>query len=179
VIEKILPMMYAILDEDAGAKVFDVWQANSQTNILQAPRLVVPNGSTGYCSDCAHTPFVVGRKDGQPQIRIVDDGTTLQLRPLVYGQDKLKLVFRAEFSSILSVETTNLSTVSNNGKPDTVQIPEVETLRVEGSVDLPWKNWMLLRGLERKNGAHGPEMIVMLRAEKIKESDLGKAAAGK
>ncbi len=168
VIEKISPMMYNILDEDAGAKVIDQWQANNLTNILQAPKLTVFNGRSAFVSDCTQSPFVVAVKDGKPWIRVVNEGTILQIRPLVEEPDKLALDFRAEFSKIGKVETADLPAAAE-GKPVTIQIPEVATSRVEGAVELPWNKWLLLGGLERKNEGKGSpdHLIVMLRAEKV------------
>jgi len=168
VIEKISPMMYGILDEAADAKFVKQWEANQQANILHAPRVTTFNGHSVFVSDSSQTPFVVAVVDGQPQIRIVHEGTIMQLRPLADAHDKLKLDFRVEFSKIRGVETANLSAVSE-GKPVTIQIPEVEKMCVEGGLDLPWNKWLLLRGLERKpdKGNSPYVLIVMVRAEKV------------
>jgi len=169
VIEKISPMMYDVLDEAADAKFVKQWEANKQANILHAPRVTTFNGHSVFVSDSSQTPFVVAVVGGQPQIRIVNEGTIMQLRPLADAHDKLKLDFRVEFSKIRGVETANLSAVDERKPVVTIQIPEVATSRVEGSVELPWNKWLLLGGLERKSeGGHSPDnLIVMLRAEKV------------
>ena len=168
VIEKISPMMFSILDDAAGAKLIDQFQANKRTNILRAPNLMVLNGQSGCVSDCSQTPFVVAVADGQPQIRIVHEGTTIQLRPVADAQGKLKLDFRVASSKIRSVETVNLSLVAK-GQPAAVQVPEVEKMCVEGGIDLPWNKWLLLGGLERRGdrGNSSEVLFVMLRAEKV------------
>ena len=110
------------------------------------------------------------------------EGTTIQMQPLAF-KDKIKLNFRVEFSRILGVETARLPTATNHSGDSaltrvpaatttpaetTVQIPEVERSRIEGSIDLPLKSSILLRGLERIDEKQGPIMLlVMLRAEKF------------
>jgi beta-lactamase regulating signal transducer with metallopeptidase domain len=171
VVERVSPMMYALLDDAAGEKMLDGWKADKQVNILQAPKSTIFNGQPGFVADCSQSPFVVAVKDGQPQIRIVNSGTILRLRPTTDGQKQVKLDFRVEFSKIRSVETVALSVSRENepATPVTIQIPEVETARVEGGVDLPWNSWLLLGGLDTKNEQTGKldARIVMLRAEKV------------
>jgi hypothetical protein len=167
-IEKISPMMYDILDTPADKRFLEQWMANKQAKMLAAPTLLVLNGNSAFVSNCSQTPFVVAIVEGQPQIRVVHDGTTMQLRPVADAQDKLKLDFRVTSTTIRGVETANLSIVSK-GKPVSIQVPEVEKSCVEGGIDLPWNRWLLLGGMERKGdkGGSSEVLIVMLRAEKV------------
>jgi beta-lactamase regulating signal transducer with metallopeptidase domain len=180
VTEKAPPMIYNILAEGTGTKLLEQWQANKQTNVLQAPAMTVFNAQSVFVSDCTQTPFVIALKDGQPQIRIVHEGTILQFRPLAEADGKLKMDFQVEFSKIGTVETIEISpkredkpTTVQNVKTSitraegTIQIPEVSTTRLEGSVDLPWNQWLLLGGVEALNGGKKPIVVVMMRAEKI------------
>ena len=61
------------------------------------PRLSMLNGGTGFVSDCSQTPFVVAVADGKPQIRVVNEGAMLHVRPVADKENSLKLGFRVEF----------------------------------------------------------------------------------
>jgi beta-lactamase regulating signal transducer with metallopeptidase domain len=166
VTEKCPPMIYTVLADDAAAKLTEKWQANAKTNLLQAPKMTLFNGQPGFVHDCSRSPFVVAVKDGKPQVRVVHEGTILNLRPLAEEFDKLIVDFQVEFSKIGSVDTAELSE-TYQGKPITIQIPEVSATRVEGSVDLKWDQWLLLGSVETLSGGQKPLTVVMLRAEKI------------
>jgi hypothetical protein len=166
VTEKCPPMIYTVLADDAAAKLTEKWQVNARTNLLQAPKMTLFNGQPGFVHDCSRSPFVVAVKDGKPQIRVVHEGTILNLRPLAEELDKLKVDFQVEFSKIGTVDTAELSE-TYQGKPITIQIPEVSATRVEGSVDLKWDQWLLLGSVETLSGGAKPLTVVMLRAEKI------------
>jgi beta-lactamase regulating signal transducer with metallopeptidase domain len=164
--EKCPPMIYDILADDFAAKLLHQYGGVKRLNVLESPHVTFFNGQSGFASDCSLSPFVVAVKDGKPQIRVVHEGTIVRFRPLAEDQDKLRVDFQVEFSKIGTVETAELSE-SYEGKPITIQIPEVSATRVEGSVDLPWNQWLLLGGVEAINGGKKPITMVMLRAEKI------------
>ncbi len=160
-IEKNLPVMLDILDEDLAKKAVEQWQGDRRTSVLQAPRVTLFNAQTALISDTSQSPFVVGLKDGQPQIRVVSEGTSVHLRPLVDRQGKLVLDFAVTFSKIRGVEVVTVSGTAEKGV--TLQVPEIETTRVEGRVELPWQRCLLLRGLERKVPEGKPESTVATR----------------
>ena len=114
--------------------------------MLQAPRVAVFNGQTARVTDTSQTPFVVGVKEVEktrvPQIRVVSEGTTLQLRPVADRSGNIHLDFAARFSKIRKVET-----VSFRDAPSvevTIQVPEVAMLRLEGGVVMKSGQWVLL-----------------------------------
>ena len=118
----------------------------------------------------AQSPFVVAIKEGRPQIRVISEGTAVQVRPLADQRGMLRLDFAVTSSKIRGVENATLSTTVFAGKGNRaiVQVPEVETARVEGGLELPWNHWLLLGGLEHKNQQGKPEdTVVMVRAEKV------------
>jgi type II secretory pathway component GspD/PulD (secretin) len=153
------PTVYAVLDQQHGAQLLELCQSDRSANVLQAPVIRVSNGQFAVASDCARTPFVVGIKDGNPQIRIVTDGTTLQVRPRLEPQGKPRLDFAILFSKINKVETVTAMNASR-GAPATVQVPEIAIVRMEGSVELPWNQWLVLGGpvaREEKSAERQPE----------------------
>lgn len=161
------PMIYDILADDFAAKIRDQFQSNKAANVLQAPQVTFFNGQSGFVSDCAWSQFVVALKDGKPQTRLVPEGTIVGFRPLAEKRDDgLRIDFQAMFAKIGAVETVQLSDIYE-GKPITIQIPEVSATLVEGNVELPWNRWLLLGSVEAINGGPKPITLVMLRAEKI------------
>ena len=176
VIEKNLPVKYQVLDEDSGARLLNQWQASKMVSQIQAPNITIFNGQSGYVADASQSPFVVAVSSGQPQIRVVHEGTRMQFRPVVDKDGKLNLDFAVTLSTIRGVETSTVA-AGTGMKPYTIQIPEVETARVEGGVEVPSNHWLLLGGLERKHDGKSQAMIVMLRAERTAEAFVPSSAA--
>ena len=164
VIEKNWPVAFQILDEGAAKTALERWQANQwqeadrKVSLVQAPKVTLFNGQSALITDAAQAPFVVGLKDGKPQIRVVSEGIFLQLRPLLDRQGKLKLDFSLTASKIRDVKTVTVSGTPEEGT--TVQVPEVGTARVEARVEMPLNRWLVLRGMELKGLDGKPESTV-------------------
>ncbi len=187
-VERDSPLCYRVVDKAEGEKWLAHCQDARRTNLLQAPRVVAFNGQTASVMDMSQTPFVVGMKKVaptyEPQIRVVSEGTTLQLRPVADKSGAIHLDFAATFTNIRKVETRTFGEV-------TIQVPEVATLRLEGGVALKSGQWLLLAGSKaedakgegepaspswtdwlpgggRSSKARPPqEVVVMLRAERL------------
>jgi hypothetical protein len=194
VVEKTCPLRIRVLEKDQCEKWFASCQDDRQTSVLQAPRVMVSSGQMACISDTSQAPFVVGLKSDkgeapQPQIRVVSEGTTLQLRPTAGRSGMIHLDFTATFSKIQKVETVNFQQTAAGGK--SIQIPEVATVRMEGGAELksgqwlllsgpsaenhpdsgeaapsPWKDWLLGGG--KHSGRHqSQKLVLMLRADKV------------
>ena len=93
-----------------------------------SPTVRMFNSQAAFCSDCSQSPFVISVKDGQPLIRVVKEGTTIQMQPLAF-EDRIKLNFRVEFSRILGVETARLPMAANHsGDSVMARVPPATTL---------------------------------------------------
>ena len=197
IVEKDSPMRFRVMDKAQGEDLIHRCQASPSDNVLQAPKVTVFSGQTACVSDTSQSPFVVGLKEvkpgeHQPQIRVVSEGTTLQLRPISDQSDSIHLDFVAAFSKIQKVETVRVRARSADEKDlRTLHIPETATLRMEGGVELKPGQWLLLGGskaddepakgqvmstswydwfLDNGKGQNQPqrhELVLMLRAEKI------------
>ena len=197
IVEKDSPMRFRVMDKAQGEELIGRSQESRNANVLQAPKVTVFSGQTAYVSDTSQSPFVVGLKEvkpgqHQPQIRVVSEGTTLQLRPIADRRDSIHLDFAAAFSKIQKVETVRVGASPDDEKDlRTLQIPEMATLRMEGGVVLKSGQWLLLGGSQAKNQAaegepmpvswkdwllgggkrfkqgETQELVLMLRAEKI------------
>ncbi len=193
-VEKDSPVRVRVMDKEQGEKLINRGQGDKRTNVLQAPKVTVFSGQTAYVSDTSQSPFVVGLKEvkpgqHQPQIRVVSEGTTLQLRPVADRSGAIHLDFAATFSKIQNVETVSFNRTPTGGT--TIQIPEVATIRMEGGAVLKPGQWLLLSGSKAKNEVAVPdetpvwwadwlfgggkrfkraetqELVLMLRAEKV------------
>lgn len=120
--------------------------------MIQAPKVTLFNGQTAFVSDTAQSPFVVGVSPlvgpfataNRPQIRVVSEGTRLQLRPVADRSGTVHLDFAATFSKIQEVGTASINRTPTDGT--TIQIPKVATIRVEGGAALKPGQWLLLSG---------------------------------
>ena len=162
-VEKDSPVRYRIVDEEQGTKLLDRFQADARTNILQAPKATLFNGQTAFVSDTSQSPFVVGVKEiegeirsaRQPQIRVVSEGTTVQFRPVVDPSGAVHLDYAVTCSKIRDVDTVSFASTAAGGP--TIQVPEVATARMEGGATLKQGQWLLLGGLDCKDQAAKPE----------------------
>jgi hypothetical protein len=201
VAEQTSPICYRVMDDKEARRWLGRCDGEKSSEILQAPRVTVLNGQTAQVADASQTPFVVGMKDVKgalaPQIRVVSEGTSLQLRPLADRAGTIHLDFAASFSKIRKVETVKVG----GGGPGnvTLQVPEVATVRLEGGAALKSGQWFVLVGSQPDNAAGQAEpattwerlfgggkqfkahsarqLVIMLRAEKILQPPPAKVAS--
>ena len=148
VVERDQPLRYRVMDNTEGQRLLARCQAGARSSVLQAPRVVVLNGQTARVTDRSQTPLVVGVKEvarmRQPQIRVVSEGTALQLRPVADRSGSIHLDFAATFSNIRRIETMTFGDATSGEV--TIQVPELATLRLEGGVALKSGQWLRLAG---------------------------------
>lgn len=191
-VEQDSPLRWRVMDKKEGDDWLARCRADARSNVLQAPRVTVFNGKTAKVMDVSQSPFVVGVKTVQqlrvPQIRVVSEGTTLELRPLADRSDSIHIDFAVSFSKIRKVETVTFHDASSSEV--TIQAPEVATLHLEGGVSLKSGQWVLLAGSHAENlterqpasvswqdwlvgstksssAQPAPRLVLMLRAEKL------------
>lgn len=162
IVEKSLPVTSAVLDEGQRKAVLERLQNDRPSNILHAPVIRVFSGQSACISDTSQSPFVVGMREGKPQIRVISEGTSVRLRPLLGKRDSLRLDYELSISKIRGVETAPV-TGGPNGETATLQVPEVQTTRVKGSAEFPAGHALLIGGLPSTDPDR-PSMLVMLHA---------------
>jgi hypothetical protein len=162
VVQKNLPVTLAVLDESQMKTVLEQLQSDRRSKLLQAPAVTVFSGQSAVVCNATQSAFAVGLIDRTPQIRVISEGTTLRLRPLLAEGDSLRLDYELSISEIRGVETASVPG-GLNGQPAAVHVPEVDTTRVEGCVKFPAGQALLIGGLQSKD-AERPSMLVMLRA---------------
>ncbi|NQT16946.1 MAG: hypothetical protein HQ582_29585, partial [Planctomycetes bacterium] len=144
-------------------------QHNGEVNVLQAPKVTVFNGQKAFINDCSQSPLVVSlnrvvgedREAFQPIIRVVEVGMRIDLRPELRGERSVWLDCQLELSHIVDVD---LSTFVGLGDSlSTLQVPDVETTRVNAAADIPLGKTLLIGGLKTRDSEGNPQsMLVML-----------------
>ncbi len=178
VIEKRLPVMFEVMDDGRASEVIQNLQGDARVNIFAAPKVTMFNGQSGVISSCSQRPFVVGIKGGEPQIRIVDEGFTMQLRPIRRADAPIWLDCTLTLSNIRDVETTTIPA----GKGQTVtrlQIPVVAKTQLNMNVVAPSGKTLVIGGLKTtdKNGKE-QAMLVLLRPTALAPA-VGDASTGR
>ncbi len=164
IVEKRLPVMIEVMDDRHVSKVLGQLQNNPKVSVLANPKVALLNGQSGVIKSCSQRPFVVGLKDGAPQIRIVDEGLSMQLRPIRRGNATVWLDYALTLASIRDVETTTIPG-SKSGTGTTLQVPVVAKTQLETSVEVPSGKTLVLGGFKTTDGKGKEQsMLVMLRA---------------
>jgi beta-lactamase regulating signal transducer with metallopeptidase domain len=182
IVEKNMPVLYAVVDASQAEALLESGQAHPRVNVLQAPRVTVFNGQSATVMDATHRPFVVGVKPvtgsgptaHEPQIRVVTEGTTIRMRPVLRDGGTLQLDYEFTLSRIRGVETAKIPQ-GRDAEPLTVQVPEVASLRFGTSLELPLGRTLAVGAVTSQEGK--PEaMIVLLEAREIDPRDAQVAA---
>lgn len=179
VVERRLPAVFQVLDDAAAKSLLDKAQEDKRTNLLQSPKATVYNGQSAFVSDTSQSPFVVGVREvkGQfasamtPQIQVVPEGTTVQMRPLLQENNNVRLECRLTLSIIEEVDTkTFMGATAGSGT--TIQMPTVAKHQVDTAVEMPLGQTLVIGGLERKAGkGDSQSMLILIRPTKVPPAD--------
>lgn len=97
-VEKRLPICCAVLDNDATQRFCSELQAQRTVNMILAPKVTMLDSQSATIQDAAERALVVGCRRGgeqvptyEPQVRVVREGTTIQLRPTQTGEDQVRV----------------------------------------------------------------------------------------
>ncbi|MBC8876935.1 MAG: hypothetical protein H8E44_46495 [Planctomycetes bacterium] len=163
VIEKRLPVMFEVMDDGRASEVIQNLQGDARVNMLAAPKVTTFNGQSAVISSCSQRPFVVGIKGGEPQIRIVDEGFTMQLRPIRRADAPIWLDCILTLSNIRDVETTTIPGGKGQAAT-TLQVPVVAKTQLNMSVEALSGKTVVIGGLKTTDKSGKEQaMLVMLR----------------
>ena len=175
VVERRLPAVFQLLDDAAAKSLLDRAREDKRTNLLQSPKVTVYNGQSAFVSDTSQSPFVVGVREvkGQfasamtPQIQVVPEGTTVQMRPLLQENGNVRLECRLILSKIEEVNTkTFMGTTPDSGT--TIQMPTVAKHQVDTAVEMPLGKTLVIGGMETKDRkGNSQSMRILIRPEKV------------
>ncbi len=166
-----LPALFKVVDASAAAKLLADMQKDSRTNIISAPHITLFNGQSATVQDSSQRPFVVGLKTTgdnpkafEPQIRVVECGNSLRIRPLLRNNGDLWLDYDVKVSHVESVSEKTVQ-VARLREPVTLQVPKVFTARIESAVEFAAGKTVLLGGLPAGGGkAKKNQLLVMMSA---------------
>lgn len=155
-VEKSIPMRMALLDEPEMKELIEACQADARSNLLSCPKVTAFNGQFVTIQSTTQRPFVVGiSEDGKPGLRVVSEGISLKLRP-VLDERHIRLESEITLSDIRGVEVMNLPGQPGDENPLKVQVPEVATTRINTTVKVPDGGSVLLGGLKTLNEEREP-----------------------
>ena len=173
-----LPAIYKVVDAQLAKGLIHRWQKDQRMTVLSVPRATLFNGQSATLSDSWFRPFVAGvsRSDageGAPeqQIRVVEGGRIVRIRPLLRQEDKLWLDYDVK---VTEVQEVSLTTVQAAGldEPITLQVPKVVTARIESAVELELGQTVIIGGLtEKAVRGQNRQLLVMMTARRTKQLD--------
>lgn len=156
VVEKNSPVLYSILKVDETIAMLEQVQKRAKTNVLNAPRIRVPDSQTATVANIAHTPYAAGNQKGQ----IVDSGTKIDVRPSFRDGNIVRLNCDLSISDVSSHEKIE---VPLKGKTKTsIEVPEVAKTNIECELDLPFHETLVLTLV---SGENKNPILVMITCE--------------
>jgi hypothetical protein len=169
VVERYEPVVYKVLDQQQASKFLQLTQGDRYANILEAPQVYACSGELTTVADRTEQPFLVGIKDGRPQVRVIPEGTMVCTRPWLLKDGRVRLECQITLSQIGRVEeaTFPADAQTSQGIPSTVettiQVPEVDKLTIEGVVEMSEGQTLLVTGLKRlREGRNQPDQTLAL-----------------
>ena len=183
------PMRYALLGKEEAALLVEQGLDGLQESrgcLLHAPRVFLFSGQTACVSDLSQSPFVVNVKPItgphatalQPVIRVVEEGTKLELRPTMQKGGSVRLDYQICMARIQKVDTCTFN-VPGTEDSATVQVPVVETMQVDGSKVLALGSTLVIAGLERpQSDAEAATMHREATLKRLARDALGIARPG-
>jgi type II secretory pathway component GspD/PulD (secretin) len=138
-VDEYLPLVVTTLNAQQTERLIDLAQGNRRTNVLNAPKITIFNGTEAICTACTQRPFVVGvfqRSAGanEPKIVMLEEGTGIKVRAVV-GSDRKKVHLESSIGmrSIGDVETAS---TSYRGSHVSIQVPSMKRRSIDVAADV-------------------------------------------
>jgi beta-lactamase regulating signal transducer with metallopeptidase domain len=171
--ERPLPVCMAALDDRHASGFIQAVQGPGRASICFAPKITVFNGSLAGFSDLVSEPFITGieeQPDGTlaPKIQIFDLGTRFAIR-VVADRDgrRTRLEGQIDVSDIAAVKS--FSSKTKNGREATIQIPEVNHIRIHVDSEITDEESLLIGCLPSYDRSEF--LYLMITPRVIKEID--------
>ncbi len=169
-VETNLPVLYAVLKKEATDALVTKVQRNSRLNVLQAPKVTLFHQQTVSIQDTKQRPFIVGIKPRSsdpkvaqvPVIKIVEEGITIGVRPVLLGHSIVQLECEIVVSAVRAVREVELAKKGKNGI--SIQAPEVAKTTIQTSIEMPLESTLAIQC-----GPSSPEqnLMLLLKCERI------------
>lgn len=175
---QIAPMtLYSLIKKSKSKQIKDSL-AELKGQQMSSPRVVTFNGQTASFKNCESRPFVVGieqlpNNQHQPKIRIIEDGLTVRLRPRIEnknGKQFINLECVLKNSRVTNVETADIP--RSKKQPLRVQIPEVETTRIESQLCIESGNSAVLSCQVKNREGEQESLLVFIDCDVVEPSNL-------
>ena len=156
VVERNTPVLYSILKVDEANAMLNQIQKSARTNVLNAPRILVPDNQTATVEDVRKTPYAAGSQ----KVQIVDSGTKINVRPSFQAGNIVRLNCDLSISDVSSHETIEVQLRGNT--KTSIEIPEVARTNIECELDLPFHETLVL---SRVSGKNKSPVLIMITCE--------------
>ncbi len=189
-----IPLRGARISRLQSERLISQVQADSRSNIMQAPKVTLFNGQCAMISDMGQRPFVtdvlevVGDDASamQPIISVFEDGWKVLLKPTVIAAESVKLRMVITHASVDGVKLANLpgGPGSNPKERLTVQVPTVQSdsIAIESVLEeseallvFSPKPYMSSSNSENAKQDSGMGQVFMIRSRLISDSDILKS----
>jgi beta-lactamase regulating signal transducer with metallopeptidase domain len=162
------PALFEIVTPEQQRRLIALGQAEPRSNVMHLPKITLFNGQTAFVADQVQRPFVIGikpKRSGEgveiqtvqkdefgSVVRVIREGTRLQLRPVVaHADDQVRLDCEIECTTITSVKTTSAIRLGAGQKAAQVQLPEVQTRKFNFTADVAPGKAVLVGGLKAED----------------------------
>ena len=190
-----LSSVYKIVDEDDATELLKDLQKDKRTRILATPKVMLFSGQSATVADSVQRPFVVGMKQiggdkqgFEPQIRVVESGTVLRVRPLLRDGDKLWLDYEMQVTRLEEVSERTVH-VAGRDEPVTLQVPTVFAAQIESAIAFDLGKTVIIGGLPAAAGKGKKNQLLVImsvvrlgllgeNAVRIEEARTGKLMFG-
>ncbi|MBN1908224.1 MAG: hypothetical protein JW818_00665 [Pirellulales bacterium] len=164
VTDRFEPVRYKVLDDPTVMKVMEYVEGDRQSCSVAPPKMTVCGGQSAMMRDCQERPYVVAVENGRRKFRMISEGTTVLLRPLLQEDGRLQLECEATLFKIARVTTTTVDAQNKTTgvTATTIQVPEVERLIVNGSVEMRPDRSLLIARHQRFREPGEPDRTLML-----------------
>lgn len=189
-----IPLRGARISRLQSERFISQMQADSRSNIMQAPKVTMFNGQCAMIADMVQRPFVtdvfevVGDDSSamQPKISVFEDGWKVLLKPTVTAEENVNLRMVITHASVDGVKLANLPS-GPGGNPKerlTVQVPTVqsdsiaiETVLEESEALLVFSPKPYADASDSENAKRhsGMGQVFMIRTRLISDSDFLKS----
>jgi beta-lactamase regulating signal transducer with metallopeptidase domain len=195
-IEQQGPFQFQVVDANQWRRIEAVLKEDRSTKLLSAPTIVTHNGRSAMVHSGGQRPFVVGLKDEEPQVQVITEGITLQVTPELIAAKpaeqgsrevaavvhlaeipQAKVTFNVSHSVILDVATRTIK-VAGRDKLVTLQVPRVQSSRVESTVVAPLDQTLVIGGLQMQDEQHGTRSLLVTMTVRRATAEGGKTMFG-
>ncbi len=182
-VERNQPVLFAVLDEAQRQQSLQKLSGNRRSDVISAPKVTLFNGQSASIKDVTSRPFVVGLDDRievaegvtakalQPVIRVIEEGTTVNLKAIAMQDGGVRLDYELLLSKIRKVEVAEVP-IGGGAAPAQIQVPEVATTSIDSTLNVPAGKTLVLSCLTEVDRGKKQAFLVFVTCHVIKDEAL-------